>query len=650
MEKNAKDVLLSLLKKPEIAELYKKYKGNEELLSELLADTIDEILEDSNPYRWQPVLPETFLTDPYYLGVNPETGVGVCQTLYSVLKEDFCKIHSPDSDIEEVILTGSIGYGKSFFMELSILWQVYKLSCFKNPQQYFGLGQQSKISIMIISVTEKQSKKNIFSTVKDMIKAVPYFRENFMFDDKRASESLLFPNNIEVFNGTSAQSSAIGLNIYSATLDEANFFKKVTKSKRSQDNSMYDEALILYNSLKRRQESRYLKNGKKPGILYIGSSKVYPNDFTAQRIDVARKSYEETGKQTTYIMDYNLWKVNRSAYSDEEFQVEVGGMNSRSRILEGHETDVKGKVINIPMDFYDKFVKDIDNSIRDIAGEALFTVSPFIGNKNKISEMFTEAIDRIFTVDEATLSPKSEYLALEHIIKQKIPHPERPRYIAIDIGLKKDRLGFAMGYIEDFVMVEREYFDAETQQLKVLKERMPKIVVEMLLTVKPEKEFGEVELSRVRFLIFQLIKHGYRVRYFSADGFQSADMQQILRRKGIKWEYISMDRTPEPYECFRSALYENRIKSIYHPKLELELNELERDYRLNKIDHPPHGSKDLSDAVGQLVYNIHIHPVYADLSLLPIISNNDINNTDVLSKDDIINNFNNWVKEVCKND
>ena len=37
---------------------------------------------------------------------------------------------------------------------------------------------------------------------------------------------------------------------------------------------MYDEALILYNSLKRRQESRYLKKGKKPGILYIGSSKL----------------------------------------------------------------------------------------------------------------------------------------------------------------------------------------------------------------------------------------------------------------------------------------------------------------------------------------------------------------------------------------
>ena len=131
-----KNLLVNLLDNPEIDKLFKKFKGNEEMLSKVLGDTINEFIEEDNPYRWEPVTPLHFLTDPYYLGVNPKTGVGVCETLYPKLLEDFCMIHDKNSTIEEVILTGSIGYGKSFFMELSILWQVYFLSCFKNPQKY----------------------------------------------------------------------------------------------------------------------------------------------------------------------------------------------------------------------------------------------------------------------------------------------------------------------------------------------------------------------------------------------------------------------------------------------------------------------------------------------------------------------------------
>jgi hypothetical protein len=125
--------------------------------------------------------------------------------------------------------------------------------------------------------------------------------------------------------------------------------------------------------------------------------------------------------------------------------------------------------------------------------------------------------------------------------------------------------------------------------MEVIKVRLPIVRVEMLLQIYPEAEFGEVELSRVRFLIFKLKKLGYRIKYASADGFQSADMQQILRRNGINFDYISMDKTTEPYETFRTAMYENRIKCIYHPVLEDELNRLERNYISDKIDHPVKG-------------------------------------------------------------
>ena len=97
-------------------------------------------------------------------------------------------------------------------------------------------------------------------------------------------------------------------------------------------------------------------------------------------------------------------------------------------------------------------------------------------------------------------------------------------------------------------------------------------------------------------------------------------MEQQLKRNGIKAEYISMDRTPEPYETFRTAMYDGRIRCVYHPKLEIELNDLERDYSKNgKIDHPPYSSKDLADAVASLVYNMHINPIYTTDDLMILI-------------------------------
>jgi len=575
-----------LMAKPETRHIVQSHQNNPELLNMVIEDLFSDVIEDMYPFKHEPVTPRIFLEDGYYCGKNPRTGTGVAETMYPILKDEFCKVHDINAPYREVVATGGIGFGKSFFMELGLLWHLYLLSCFKNPQKYFGLSQVSKIGIMVISITEKQSKKNIFGAVKEMIKVIDYFKENFYFDDKRASESLQFPNNIEFFNGSSAQSSAIGLNIFSAALDEANFFKVVENSKRGNNpDGMYDEALVLYNSLLRRQESRFLKEGRKPGILYVGSSRMYPNDFTEQRIKLAKEAEDKT----TYVLDYNLWKVNRERYSKEEFKIEVGGLNRKSRILDGNETDVVGEVISVPMDFYDKFRKDMDNALRDIAGVAVYSVQPFIGQKEKIQEMFDASIPRIFSVDKATLSSKPQYESVERIVKFRPDNRDKIRYVAMDIGLKKDKLGFAMGYIEDLVTLEREFLNDETQQMQIVKARLPIVKVELLLQVYPEAEFGEVELSRLRFLIFKLKKLGYKIKYGSADGFQSADMQQILRRNGVNFDYISMDKTTEPYETFRTALYENRVKCIYHPVLEDELNRLERNYVNDKIDHPVKG-------------------------------------------------------------
>ena len=575
---------VAVKKDPRLREVIKRFESKPEILMDVLGDVLLKIQEDLNPWKWVPVHPKFFLEDPYFCGKNPETGIGVAATMYEQLKVEFIKAHCSNSKVREVVCTGGIGYGKSYFMELGLVWNLYLLSCYKNPQTYYNLSPASKFALVIISITEKQAKSNMFSAIREMIKQIPYFKENFMFDVKKSTDTLLFANNVELFSGTSAVSSTIGLNIFSAALDEANFFKNIKHSQRSKEaDGSYDEALSLYNNLLIRQESRFLKYGLTPGTLYIGSSRQFPNDFTEQRIKIAK----EQNDGSTQVLDYNIWTICPSKYSKETFMVEVGQLNKRSRILDGHETDVTGQVIKVPMDFISKFKKDIDNSLRDLAGVAVYNVQPFFGQKDMVMKMFDSSLPRIFSVDKATLSPKEEYRLTEKIIKtiSASQFPEKPRYIGLDLGLKKDRTGFAMGYIEDMKIVEKTFFNDETQQQDTIKERMPVVVIELVLEIYPEREFGEVELGRVRFMIFQLKKLGYNIRYGSADGFQSADMQQVLRRKGVNMDYISMDKTTEPYETFRSAVYDGRVKCIYHPKLEEECFLLERDYINDKVDH-----------------------------------------------------------------
>ena len=174
-----------------VNQLLEEYKGNEELVLSTIQELYGEIIQEADPYKWEMVTPKQFLEDPYYCGVNPQTGIGVVESMYPKLKEDFIKIHDPESTIQEVVLTGSIGWGKSFFMEIGILWQLYYLSCLKSPQRYYMLAPDSPIGIIIVSVTETQGKKNIFQTVKGMIENIPYFRDNFMFNKKKATDSLL---------------------------------------------------------------------------------------------------------------------------------------------------------------------------------------------------------------------------------------------------------------------------------------------------------------------------------------------------------------------------------------------------------------------------------------------------------------------------
>jgi hypothetical protein len=92
----------------------------------------------------------------------------------------------------------------------------------------------------------------------------------------------------------------------------------------------------------------------------------------------------------------------------------------------------------------------------------------------------------------------------------------------------------------------------------------------------------------------------------------STDFMQLLDKRGIPCELVSLDRTMQPYNTLKDLLYQEILEYYYNPILLRELNELQ--IINNKVDHPKEsterlkeegkrlGSKDLADSLAGAVF------------------------------------------------
>ena len=125
-------------------EILKEYsqEGYSTLLDELKYSDFEEI----------PVDIMTFISDERYLGrglytVDEFTGERKC-TVFPYWIEKLKEIF-PDNlttQYNTVILTGSIGLGKSFIAVVCQLYLLYRMLCLKDPYTYYGLQPIDKIT------------------------------------------------------------------------------------------------------------------------------------------------------------------------------------------------------------------------------------------------------------------------------------------------------------------------------------------------------------------------------------------------------------------------------------------------------------------------------------------------------------------------
>lgn len=568
-------------------------------------EEIPSILLESE-YERTPVDTRTFVLDPYYLG-------NVCGSIFPKLMDDLDELF--DGTYQECILTGSIGYGKTFFASIGICRVLYELSCLKNPQKTFGLAPGSNLSLVMLSVNQELATKVVYDNIVGKIQASPYFKEHFPFEVTK--KELRFPNEVWVAPRASSDTSVLGLNVFGGIIDETNFMTRKGRSKTvgQQQWGHYDRAETLYSAIQRRMKSRFQRHGRVPGILFVVSSKKVRDDFTARRI---RDSKHDS---SIFVRDYALWDVRpEEYYAQKKFIVLCGNDKTPSRIVDEKEDIAKLKaelpedvvLIEVPEDFRNDFQRDLEGSIRDIAGVATVAVSPFITRREKIEE----AIDpsRVHPFTAMVLDPsKGGMFRWESMVEERNVRlyrggyekqwqpklsPASRRHVHIDPSLRGDATGFVMAHVAGYTEVVRRVEGGGEYT-----ERAPVIVVDVALRIVPPVG-DEIVLSDIRQMVYELSAHGYSIGLVTMDQYQSADAIQKFVQKGFPAELLSVDRTMDPYDSLKMALYENRLKMYNYPPLLDELRTLEKDLDRKKVDHPLGGSKDIADALAGVCFSL----------------------------------------------
>lgn len=517
--------------------------------------------------------------------------------------------------------TTFIATHNSTFAEIAMARMIYEVSCFRNPQKVYGLMDGTVIAFINVSVSKRNAEKVVYHGIRSKLVNSPYFESMFPIEPNIRSE-LRLPNHVWVFPVASEETSVIGYNVFGGVMDEVNFMEVVENSKRSAGlkGGVYDKAVTLQEALIRRMKSRYLQKGKLPGILLQISSSKYPEDYTERRIEEAKEDPQ------IFVRRYAQWDtLPKERYSGTWFWVSLGDNLTRSKIVEDEEEagrirEEGVEVLPVPTEYRRDFEKDIDAAIRDFAGRPTLTIRPFIVHRWKVYEAMQKGerfgLEHPFTAettnlqDGVTLDPTKLLIPklkkqIEEEADPKIKaelqrrlaqERARPRFLHIDLGTATFA-GMAMGHVLDYVEVTRRNEDGEEYVM-----RMPVIGMDMMLRVEAPHE-GEIEIAGLRQLVYELRSYGYRIKKVTFDQYQSKDSEQQLKRSGIEAGYLSADTDPGVYQAYKDAINEDRWVAYYSEVVYNETIRLEKNEKTGKVDHPPKGTKDVSDAVAGVCYH-----------------------------------------------
>lgn len=619
MPDNIQDILSKL--SPEERDATMKILN--EMGQEGYSNTLNRLYEDD--YDEIPVDIDRFIEDPEYAGNFTGNGSLIYPYWRDRLREIF---HTPGRNYSEIALTGSIGIGKSTIAVLGLAYCMYCLMCLKDPQAYYRLAKGSTIVVAFFNNTLDLSNSVGYQTLQSLVKDSPWFMKRGKLSGIKNVEYI--PDKLIRFRVGSQASHALGTNIFCGMIDEISFAPGA--------NVQMEKSKIMetYNGVFERMSSRFMVNGEIAGKLFVVSSKKSEHSFLENYIK------KKKNDPHVFVADAPLWEVKPSqTYSNNKFQLAVGGSNLPSKIVPDEESvvtielnnsevsDLKFNddvqlsnkvtkkaydlivgdtlsngttvtnieygsekyihmgydVINVPVEFKGRFELDLQAAIMNIAGISISDVLKFIPYDSVAQNYCSDVSPFRFEVIELGTKDK---LMISDFFDPSVVSPivySKPIFIHLDASVTGDKTGLSavavMGY------VYQNDYDVEQGIVMPTKRLAYKQIFSVGIQAPPN---AEISFQKTRDFIYYLRNQlGWNIKGVSTDGFQSVDTRQQLQSMGFDAKLVSLDRTPDGYTVFKAALAEKRISLIENKYLETEIIQLERDNMTGKVDHPISG-------------------------------------------------------------
>lgn len=568
-------------------EFAKLSKENKEFVLKILSEykdlgespTLKELWEVD--YNEIPVSIDEFICNPHYLGKSTDNG----NSIYPFWRKTYRKVFDPSLAYEEVIFTGAIGVGKTKTADVCMAYKLYELMCLKNPQKYFKMIEGEEIAIFFLNMNLDLAEGVGFNTLHKMLLASPWFMER---GTVTGIKKLRYnpPNNITIKYGSKSD-HALGQQCYCALMDEADFSRGSIKGESALDAK--NEIMRIYNAIKERMNSRFIKNGKQYARLFLVSSKKSDQDFIEAYI---RKLQTEGHDKHLLIIDEPQWVIKpEGTFSKERFPVAVGNRSLKSRILPDNLSQEEEKAIIkqgyrilwVPKDLQQSFILDVNTALMNLAGISILGATSFF-NYDMFSQCYIEDYKNPFVTDVITTGIHDDLKISDFFEIDKIPMKVRmmPQFIHIDGSLTGDKTGISDVGVSGL---------KETKQYNGADEIVTnEMTYKHIFTLGIQAPQGaEISFEKTRQFIYYLRASGFNIVGVSLDGFQSADMKQMLLAQGYDASIISLDKSPAGYMALRSAMNDKRIGLIQINLLEKELIQLQRDIKTGKLDHPSEG-------------------------------------------------------------
>ncbi len=182
-----------------------------EILNELSESGESALFNDLKyeDFEEVPVDIMTFISDERYLGrglylVDEATGERKCTVFpywIETLKDIF-----PDNlttKYNTIVLTGSIGLGKSFIAVICQLYLLYRMMCLKDPYQHFSMQPIDKITFSMLNVTLEAAQGVAWDKAQNLLQSSEWFMEHGNMNASRTNPQWQPPKGIELIFGSS---------------------------------------------------------------------------------------------------------------------------------------------------------------------------------------------------------------------------------------------------------------------------------------------------------------------------------------------------------------------------------------------------------------------------------------------------------------